>query len=120
MYQAVHFVCTDYTNICLSVFHRHVFKLYNISDLDSLLVHFEARKIINIYQHIEIKQSTSTTEDKMQMLLENISIPLENGYAEQFNLLLDILELYGIDDTRKIACAMKVEIKGTYILVYII
>jgi len=62
------------------VFYRHVVKLYNISDLDSLLVHFADRDIINVYQHAEIRDSTSTTEDKMQMLLENVSLPLESGY----------------------------------------
>ena len=102
--------------MCLKAIEKYTNLLYNLSDLDSLLLHFEESNIITIHQQVEIENSSSPTEDRMKMLLDNISLPLQNGSTDQFDSMLKILMEHGVDDTKSIGSLMQNEVKGTDLL----
>ena len=107
------FVCVvDHADVCLNVLNKYFEELCNISDLDSLLPHFEEESIITVHQQIEIENSNSPTGDKMRMLLDNISLPLQNGSTERFDSMLEILIEKSVDETKVIGCSMHREVKG--------
>jgi len=110
------FCVAVYANVCSRVFNKFFYQLCNISDLDSLLPHFEERSVITFHQHVEIINSNSPTDDRVKMLLDNISLPFENGSTERFDSMLEILKNYGVDDTKLIASSMQSEVKGTELL----
>ncbi|XP_065894736.1 uncharacterized protein [Dysidea avara] len=101
-----------YADVCLKAIEKYTNLLYNLSDLDSLLLHFEESNIITIHQQVEIENSSSPTEDRMKMLLDNISLPLQNGSTDQFDSMLKILMEHGVDDTKSIGSLMQNEVKG--------
>ncbi|XP_065894746.1 uncharacterized protein [Dysidea avara] len=101
-----------YADVCSNVQSKYTEQLRNLPDLESLLPHFEERNIITFHQHVEIKNSNSPTEDRMKMLLDNISLPLQNGSTERFDSMLEIFTDHGADETKMIASSMQSEVQG--------
>ncbi|XP_065894743.1 uncharacterized protein [Dysidea avara] len=101
-----------YADVCSTVQSKYFEQLCNLPDLESLLPHFEEQNIITVHQHVEIKSSNSPTDDRMKMLLDNISLPLQNGSTERFDGMLEILMDHGTDETKMIASLIKSEVKG--------
>ena len=101
-----------YADVCLKVLDQHFDQLCNISDLDRLLSHFEEKSIITVDQQVNIENSDCPTDDRMRVLLDNISLPLQNGSTEPFKSLIEILINHGVDETKAIASSMKEEVKG--------
>lgn len=91
------------------MFNKYFDQLCNISDLDSLLPHFEQRDVITIHQHVEIENSDCSVEDRM---IENISLPLQSGSTERFDAMIKILMDHGMPETKLMASLMIREVQG--------
>ena len=101
-----------YADVCSNILGKYFDQLCSISDLDLLLPHFVERFIISFYQLVEmIENSYSSSDDRMRMLIENVSLPLQSGVTEPFDCFIDILEHHGMDETKMMATSMKREIK---------
>ena len=116
LYHICIFCAIVYADVCSNVQSKYTEQLRNLPDLESLLPHFEERNIITFHQHVEIKNSNSPTEDRMKMLLDNISLPLQNGSTERFDSMLEIFTDHGADETKMIASSMQSEVQGTDLL----
>jgi len=101
-----------YADVCSKVLNQHFDQLCNISDLDHLLSHFEEKSIITVHQQVEIENSNCPTDDRMRVLLDNVSVPLKNGSTEPFESLIDISINHGVDETKAIASLMMEEVEG--------
>ena len=87
----------------LKVFTKHYSKLCDtLTDIDKLLPHFVAENIIddNDLQRIN---ALVTTSEKVQKLLTHIAGPLRAGSTKGFNVMLRIMEEYGLDATKQLA-----------------
>ena len=85
------------------VFTKHYPDLCNtLTDIDKLLPHFVAENIIDHNDVQEIK-ALVTTRAKVQKLLTHIAGPLSAGNTKGFNVMLRIMEKYGLDATKQLA-----------------
>ena len=99
---------------------KHYAKLTStMRDVDTLLPHFVAARIINSDDMDEIKAVPRTSERVTKLLkfisgtkfFLEISIifligPLDAGFTNGFHKMLDIMFYYGNDSTRELAVAM--------------
>ena len=85
----------------------HYFKLCStLSDIDDLLPHFVANKIIHINDVQQIKANVLPT-DKVANLMKHISRPLDAGNTEVFYTMLRIMQEYGHQATQHLADQMR-------------
>ena len=132
MYVKNMFVCINYVNVycfakaCIgSVKTKAGIKEFDVfqtnyallrdtmTDIDDLLKHFVADKIITITEEEEIKFSTSKSE-KVRKVLLHIVGPLKAGNVLPFNTMLEIMKNYGVNATRLLAEDMLKDLKGNY------
>ena len=50
----------------------------------------------------------------MKMLLDNVSLPLQNGSTERFDCMMKILMHCGVEKTKMIGFSMNNEVQGTH------
>ena len=73
-----------------------------LTDIDSLLPFFVAKKIITINDQTIIKGQTGTL-NKVTALLPHISGPLDAGNSEGFQIMLTIMNEHGHQATKNLA-----------------
>ena len=90
-----------------NVFNKHYAKLCStLTDIDELLPHFVAEKIISINVMDEINDYGSSRR-KVQKLISHISGPLTAGNTKGFYIMLGIMEEHGHDATQQLASQIK-------------
>jgi len=80
-------------------------------DIENLLPHFVANKVITMTEVGEI-QARLRTSDKVRQLLLCISGPLQAGNVKSFYAMLSIMEEHGTVATRELASTMRLSLVG--------
>jgi len=88
------------------IFMEYYSKLIMIVDIDSLLPYFLQENIITMGDFEEI-MTISRPKEKVQVLLQHISGPLQDGYVNTFHVMLNVMETHGIQATRELAGTMR-------------
>lgn len=97
------------TGVFLQTISKFEMQLHRVPDVDSLMLHFTNCDILNLRQHEEIKKMSSGKE-KMEKLLENIVLTLQENMLDPFRDMLNAMENHGSDISKSLAITMKNEI----------
>ena len=85
------------------VFTEHYPKLCNtLTDIDKLLPYFVTENIIE-HNHVQEINAVVTERQKVQKFLTHVEGPLRAGNTEVFNVMLRIMEEYGLKATQQLA-----------------